>query len=209
MEDINRPVDATTSRLPKFLMVLFSTPSPELLEIIQHLIFPEKLKEKSMVYLPSDGSDSASIAKYSPIWIAYAKAHGAKFQLIDNSKRGQETQREINKLDKANILVITGGNTFKLMKHLRESGLDMAIKKFYKRGGIIAAFSAGAIVLSPSLETATLADNEQVGLTDLTGLGLVDFLVLPHADDKQEQIGKLKSEGKNFRTINNNEYIVV
>jgi len=197
------------SGMSKENIILFSVPSPEILEKIQTYIFSKIISHRIMSYLPSEGNDLKSIEKYTPIWRQYAAAHGVDFQIVDNSQRGEAAQKEIAKLDQSNILIITGGNTFKLMNHLRESGLDNAIVEFHNRGGIIVAFSAGAIVLSPSLETATHADNDQVGLADMKGLGLIDFLVLPHADNKQEQIEKLKSEGKNFQAINNSEFKIV
>lgn len=195
--------------MEKDRLVLFSVPSPEIKREIQGFVFPEFLQNRVMVYMPSDGSDKESVEKYSKEWEEYARENRAEFEIIDNSQRGEEALAQASKLDRANILVISGGNTFKLMQHLRESGFDAAIKFFREKGGIIVAFSAGAIVLSPSLETATISDNIETGLTDLTGLNIIDFLVVPHAENKQAQIDTLLSSGKKVKAIRNNEFFVI
>ncbi len=93
----------------------------------------------------------------------------------------------MEKLLNSNILVITGGNTFTLLRNLRRSGLDKAIKKFSKKNNfVLAGFSAGAIVLTPTIKicNAPLYDENEVGLKNLKGLGIVNFEVFPHYSKK-------------------------
>jgi len=68
--------------------------------------------------------------------------NGAEFVEINNRKQ-REAGLEKNKLLRANILMITGGNTFKLLANLRKSGLDEAIKTVLEeRQSCTAGFSA-------------------------------------------------------------------
>lgn len=190
-------------------IVLFSVPTLEIKDQISEFLFPLGSENLRVVFMPSDGSNKEKNQKYIDQWQAYAQKHYAAFDVIDNSKRGAESELEKAKIDGADILVISGGNTFLLMKHLHESGLDKSIKEFYKTGGKIAAYSAGAIVLSPSLETATQTDNSEIGLEHMRGLGIFEELVVPHADNKSDIIEKLKKEGKKVIAIKDSQFVTL
>jgi dipeptidase E len=116
---------------------------------------------------------------------------------------------------KANVLVMTGGNTFKLLSNLRKSGLDKAIKEFSgKNEFILAGFSAGALVLTPTIEVCNLPnyDKNEVGLKDLTGLGVVSFEVFPHYSEQEysDLLNKYKNQTSNVvREITNEDFIVL
>jgi dipeptidase E len=92
-----------------------------------------------------------------------------------------------NHLENAAMLWVAGGNTFVLRRAMSLSGLDEIISS--KRGDpnfLYAGYSAGACVLSPSLEGIHLADNPQAepegysGEVLWSGLGLIDYYFVPH-----------------------------
>jgi len=171
-------------------LVLFSQPSDTVFEKLNKLLFPDFLNEKVFAYMPSDGSDKVINDQFEPIWKNFTKDNGAEFVFVDNSKRGEEAIGEREKVLSANVLMITGGNTFRLLNHLRKSGLDRAVIDFWnKEGVVLAGFSAGAIVLTPSIEIAKTgcADVNELGLSDLKGLNVVDFEVWPHYEASQAQ----------------------
>jgi len=118
--------------MPKRL-VLFSQPSPSVWEKLDIALFPEYLKDRVFAYMPSEGDAVEANAQYTPLWEEYTEKNHAKLVFIDNSKRGSEAEIEAEKLKTANILMITGGNTFKLLNHLRKSELDKAIIEFWKK----------------------------------------------------------------------------
>lgn len=194
-------------------IILFSEPVPEVMEKLKPEVFPETIKDKIFVYMPSDGSAVKANANYTPFWQEYAQNNGAKFIYLDNSKAGREAETEIRKLDSANILMITGGNTFKLLKNLRSSGFDKAIKNFWQKDNIVlAGFSAGALVLTSSIEIAKFSDPNEIGLTDLTGLGLIDFEIWPHFSGEQQT--KLDTyinfkSGVVVKPISNNQFLII
>lgn len=194
-------------------LVLFSQPSPEVFEKLKTVLFPEYLTDKVFAYMPSEG-DSLDNPKYTPIWQQFAESNGAKFVYIDNSKRGEEAETEKQKLLASNILVITGGNTFKLLNHLRQSGLAKTIKEFWQKGQVVlSGFSAGAIVLSPSINTAKTGagDANELRITDLRGLNIVDFEIWPHYQPTQEaEVAEHKAKSNiDLKTIGNQEVIVI
>lgn len=192
-------------------IVLFSTPTPSNLNRLFSEIFPEEIKTKTLAYMPSNGGNISQ--KYVDEWEGYAKKHNADFILINNSK--VNSQKEYNNLLKSNILVITGGNTFKLLDNLRKSGLDKAVKEFTKKDEfILAGFSAGALVLTPTIEVCNLPnyDENLVGLEDLTGLGIVNFEVFPHYDEFEQEalLDKYRQTAKHeVKEITNEDLITI
>lgn len=80
-------------------------------------------------------------------------------------------------------IYLCGGNTpeFWTMLHLR--GLDKDLIDFANHG-LLMGMSAGIHIMSPTIELSLVADGNYLGLSgdELNSLGLVDFLVKPHAD---------------------------
>lgn len=195
-------------------LVLFSQPSPAVFQKLKTALFPEYLSERVFAYMPSEGDSIEANAKYAPIWQQFAENNGARFVFIDNSKRGGDAEIEKQKILSSNILVITGGNTFKLLNHLRKSGLEETVKEFWQKGGVVlSGFSAGAIVLSPSIETAKTGagDADELGISDLTGLGIVNFEIWPHYEPIQEtEVAEYKTKKQTeLKTIGNEEVVVI
>jgi dipeptidase E len=103
------------------------------------------------------------------------------------------TAREFDDLD---AVYVSGGNTFYLLHKMRDCGFKTALVPFLKRGGVYVGVSAGSIVPGPEIATAGWgggADANDVGLTDLTGLEVVDFSILPHfTPDQRAEINALR-----------------
>lgn len=160
--------------------VLFSAITKTNKDKILEAILPEEIKEKRVAYMPSDGSRIPQ--KYVDEWKSYVEPTGAEFCVVNNSISDEKEKR---KLLESNILIISGGNTFTLLNHLRHNGFDKAICEFVlKDSYVLAGFSAGAIVLSPTISITTIPtyDENTVGLEDLHGLSLIDFEIFAHYD---------------------------
>lgn len=116
---------------------------------------------------------------------------------VDIKKQTQETLGEL--LRDANILYIAGGNTFYLLEKVRESGLDKIICDLVDKGLLYVGSSAGAIIAGPNIEPISLLDDpaKARNLKSLNGLGLVDFVVLPHYG-KEKYRDKYKNIMRNY-----------
>jgi dipeptidase E len=161
--------------------VLFSTITDTNSLTILSQIFNDEIKDKVLAYMPSDGI--ANSATYIEEWRSYAQRFRAGFNVVNNHL---SDEAEKAKLLDSNILLISGGNTFALLNNLRKSGLDQTVIEFtQKRSFILAGFSAGALVLTPTIAVSNLPDFDEnlVGITDLNGLGIFDFEVFPHYVD--------------------------
>jgi peptidase E len=196
--------------MPKKI-ILFSQPDPAVMAQITSEIFPDFTENKIFAYMPSDGGDIVANAQYTPFWQDLTAKNNAHFVFIDNSKTGEES-----KLLTANILMITGGNTFKLLKNLRDSGLDQAILQFWQKDGVVmSGFSAGAIILTPNIAVAGLGvvpDPNDVGLADLTALGILDFEIWPHYNETLEKQDADDHEAKSrvkLHRLKNDEILII
>lgn len=191
-------------------IILFSSPIGKHFEKILELTFPKVLENKVLAYMPSNGSGTKQ--EYTDLWKGYAKDHNAKFLFIDNSSN--DAKEEIRKLSSANILVITGGNTFTLLNNLKRSGLDKAIMDFTKKDGyVISGFSAGALILTPTINICNLPnyDDNLVELKNLAGLNLVTYEVFPHysAEHKEALEAYRKTTDNKVKAITDEEYILI
>lgn len=191
-------------------IILYSSPAGEHFTKILELTFSNEIKNKVLAYMPSDGSGSKK--EYTDLWKNYAIDYKSRFLFIDNSK--ENAKEEVKKLLSSNILVITGGNTFTLLRNLKRSGLDKAILDFSKKDNfIISGFSAGALVLTPTINVCNLPnyDDNLVGLQDLTGLNLVKFEIFPHYSTVQREILDTykKTTSNKVTEISDDGYILI
>ncbi|MHA1241432.1 MAG: Type 1 glutamine amidotransferase-like domain-containing protein [Promethearchaeota archaeon] len=201
-------------------IVLFSTPhNNENFHEILNLIFPQLMKNKLPLFMPSQGVPNTP-QKYFEDWEGFTKEFNIKLDYIDNSVIDDASEKE--KLRNSNILIISGGDPFQLLINLRKSGLGTAITQFTKKEEfIIAGYSAGAYVLTPTLEIAKFFNENYSGgkkyktqdkIKDFTGLGIVDFEIFAHYSEvhhKKILDHYIESRGKNVKTLADNEFLVV
>ena len=116
------------------------------------------------------------------------------FKTIKDLDLREESEESLmNKLENFDVIFVEGGNTFYLLKYVRKSGFDKVIRPFLDKGGIYVGVSAGSIIACKDISPAGWAkewDENIVGLEDLRGLGLVDFIIMPHYVPEHEAIIK-------------------
>lgn len=103
-----------------------------------------------------------------------------------------------------------------MLQELRKSGADRILTEEIQNGKVYIGESAGAIVLSQSIEYMKMMDNpeEAPDLVSLDGLAAVDFYVVPHYknppfDVVTEQVEMEFGEKINLCLINNHQGIIV
>lgn len=116
------------------------------------------------------------------------------------------------RLKSADVLLFGGGNTFYLLDWINKSGLKEMLPNLLK-DKIYVGISAGSYVACPTIEMATWKhqDINKSGLTDLTGINLVPFLLSVHyAPDKKEIIREAISKTKYpVKILDDNQAILV
>lgn len=79
------------------------------------------------------------------------------------------------------FLFIGGGNTFKLLRDIKASGVFEKIREYLEQGGVAFGGSAGAIIFGRDLEACVLDDSNEVNLADIDGYDVLDGIsVLCH-----------------------------
>ncbi len=118
-----------------------------------------------------------------------------------------ESKIDINDFD---VIYMMGGNTFYLMDMIRKYDFDKEIISALDNGAIYIGSSAGSIILGNSIEYALPFDENSVGLKDFAGLKLVDGIIIPHANRKEEFIEKVKenTNGKLYLLYDGNGLII-
>ena len=92
-------------------------------------------------------------------------------------------------MDNYDIVHMEGGNTFHLLKTIRETSFEIILKKRLHSGINYIGTSAGSYVASPSIVPATWNDGgfDKCGLKDLTGMGLVPFVIKAHYTEERKE----------------------
>lgn len=104
-------------------------------------------------------------------------------------------------LTKFDAIYMMGGNTFYLMQKIREGNWKNKIKEAIRSGIIYIGSSAGSIVMGKTIELALPFDKNLVNLKDFSGLNMVDGIIIPHANRKQEFIIQQRQKYKEDNII--------
>ncbi len=124
---------------------------------------------------------------------------GWDFEELDIDKKSPDEIRGVLKNKEA--INMLGGNSFFLIKCIRESGFEQVLKEFLEKGGVYCGSSAGAYVACPTIEMATWKDPKKFnrhGITDFTAMNLVSFLILAHYKPELDPIIKPKMEAAHY-----------
>jgi len=137
-----------------------------------------------------------------------------QYEEIDLAGKSQEQVREL--LNDKEAVFVEGGNTFFLLKSIRESGFEIVLKEFLNKGLVYFGASAGAYVACPTIETsrwkASAEDiKEDYGMTDLTAMNLVPFLLKVHYKPEQRDFlkEKIKETAFEVKVLADNQALLV
>ena len=80
------------------------------------------------------------------------------------------------------LIYVTAGNTFEVLKYMRDQGIDRYIREVMDRkpDAVYIGSSAGAVIAGKDIELAADFDANFLGMTDFTALGLFDGTIIPH-----------------------------
>ena len=109
-------------------------------------------------------------------------------------------------LGSADAVLVGGGDPYLLLDAATRRGFERSTRSLLDRGGTYCGISAGAMLAAPSLEPLRCFSPfpEPPTDADLSGLGLVDLLVLPHTDRagrRAEHEAALHEYGREHRLV--------
>lgn len=137
------------------------------------------LNGKTVTYIPT-AAIAEEIEGMAEAETRMLEELGLTVDELEVSTASEETVRE--KLEKNDMIFLGGGNTFFLLQELKRSGADRIIAREAEKGKLYIGESAGAIAACPDIGYSAEMDvpGKATDLTDYTGMGLVDFYVVPH-----------------------------
>lgn len=137
-------------------------------------------KSKPILYVPLAMNETKydSCYKWFKEEIKYMKLD--KFEMVRSSK---ELSEKI--FNNYSAIFIGGGNTYKLLKEIKDNNNYEKINNYLKNGGTVFGGSAGAIIFGKDIDCCKLDDKNNIGLKDTLGFNyLNDYSILCHLKNK-------------------------
>lgn len=194
------------------LLYLTSAASKTLDKLIPFL--PKPPQETKVAFIPT----AADVYKQKP-WQEEDKTKlielGFQVVIIDiKSKNSQILEKELAGID---IIFMAGGNTIYLLEQIQKSNCLDLIKEKILSGTIYIGSSAGSIIAGPNIEFEKIFDDDDdytANLDDYNALGLVNFVVLPHANKSEytpyhQKIINQFSNKYQFKILKDNQAVLV
>ena len=172
-----------------------------------------ELKSRTVTYIPT-AAIAEEVEGMAEVETKMLEELGLTVDELEVSTASRETVRET--LMKNDIIFVGGGNTFFLLQELKRSGADKIISQEVKKGKLYIGESAGAIAACPDIGYSAEMDVPEKApeLTDYTGMGLVDFYVVPHLGHPEmgpgtETIIEKYSSELDLKVINDYQAILI
>ncbi len=148
-------------------------------------------KNPRLLFIPTASSDSESY--YEVVKKHFGKRLGCQTDVLYLIKEVQSKKKIEEKVFNSDIVYVGGGNTAKLMKVWRKTGLDEILKKAGEKGIVLSGVSAGAICWCKyGISDSRRFTNPNADLFKVSGLGFLNILYCPHADTESERRAGLK-----------------
>ncbi len=174
---------------------------PEIREVFLSLL-QKKPEEIKVAFVTTAAYGETS----DPYWLKKDRQllYSCGIKNIENLDFKGKTSGELEKiLSDKDMIFVNGGNTFYLLYWARKSGFDRIISAYLKHGGLYVGVSAGSYILCPSIEMACWKKSNcnRFGVTNLSGLNLVPFLIFVHFEEKYRTVVEQNAKTTNYPLI--------
>ena len=174
-------------------------------------VFDRPFRELKMVYIPT-AAKGTSNAEYVSRRKTFLKKEGYDYRELDLDGKNEKELREV--LRGVEVIFVEGGNSFYLLKSVRESGFDKVLPDLLDAGIIYVGVSAGSYIACPTIEMATWKDPgkyDRYGITDFRAIALVPFLVSVHYNENYRELltEKIRSCSLSVKILNDDQAILI
>ena len=180
-------------------------------ELVQNFLTQNDVQE--ILFIPT-AANVEEYRDYVDEGITVLKENGYDVTVLDIATAPHSKSVQVIKT--SGCLCISGGNTFYLLQELKRNGLLDLIKQKIQDDMLYIGESAGAIIACPDISYNQIMDDKTVAteLTNYSGMGLVDYYVLPHNGEfpfveTTAQTIKIYSEKINLIPLNNSQAVIV
>lgn len=138
-----------------------------------------KMDLNKILFIPTAGNVEP-YTEYIDEGIEMLRSLGYELEIIDISKFDEDYLKD--RVSMTKCICISGGNTFYLLQELKKKNLVDLLFKRIKEGLLYIGESAGAIIMSKSIEYNQIMDDKNIAidLDDYMGVNVFDHYVLPH-----------------------------
>ena len=180
-------------------------------ELVQNFLTQNDIQE--ILFIPT-AANVEEYRGYVDEGIAALKENGYDVTILDVATAPHN--KNIQAIKNCTCLCISGGNTFYLLQELKRNGLLDLIKQKIQDDMLYIGESAGAIIACPDISYNQIMDDKTIAteLTNYSGMGLVDYYVLPHNGEfpfveTTAQTIKVYGEKINLIPLNNSQAVIV
>ena len=103
----------------------------------------------------------------------------------------------------SDIIHLSGGNTFYFLNNLRKKKWIAKLRNFASTGGVLTGLSAGGILMTPDIKTASYpefdCDDNEDRIRNFNALGLVPFEFFPHFRNSKRYSDALIEESRKIK----------
>ena len=187
------------------MLLVYSGCVPELDLILAENITSNGDKLTIIPSVPTEYREAAYIAGYyQELGIQVQSLSQADYEDKDNLSQ---------KILASNAVYLMGGNTYEFLNYAKAVNLFTILTKLEANGGIIAAESAGSIILSDTIATAGLpssdVDENILNMTNLQSMGRLAFHISPHFDPNKSQLETDLAELQQLANATNQDVLLL
>ncbi|MDP3066864.1 MAG: Type 1 glutamine amidotransferase-like domain-containing protein [Methanobacteriaceae archaeon] len=170
---------------------------------------PKPLKESRVLYITTA---SKKVNDDSYVEKTRQKIGELSFSYTELDIVGKSEEELKKALSLCDIVYVEGGNTFYLLKAVRDSGFDKAVKEAIDNGLVYWGVSAGSYIVCPSIVMATWSDRfDRCGITDWSAMNFVPFLIKAHYTT--DMLEKIKESAQDLQLpmclLNDKQAVIV
>lgn len=117
----------------------------------------------------------------------------------------------LKNFDNYSAIFIGGGNTYKLLKGIKDNGIFNKIIEYLNKNGIVIGCSAGAIIFGYDIDSCLTMDKNDVNLVDTKGFDVLKgkSIFAHYTNSKTEEIHKKYTDYLKNYSINSEQVIAI
>lgn len=166
---------------------------------------PKPIKECKLLFIPNEKAtlDAIKNGKY------HKRMQELGFASENITFFNYYAPKDFFNLD-IDVIYVGGGNTLKTLHRLRNSVFDKELVRYVKSGVTYIGGSAGAHIVTEDVSHVTTFDPPPLGMSDFSGLGFVDGILICHYSEvRKELYDKLVSGGKKVYALTDDDSLVI
>lgn len=163
----------------------------ETTEIDKEIIRLTGKKNPRLLFVPTASADSESY--YEIVKKHFGTELGCKTDVLYLINKNPSRKEIKEKVFTSDIIYVGGGDTLKMMKVWRKTGVDEILKQAYTKGIVLSGVSAGSICWFRWGNSDSRRSIDPVAdFIRVSGLGLINALHCPHYDFEEDRKPNIK-----------------